>query len=221
MVLRREDDTWKVAHRHADPITHIAFSLTSPSSSRPNGRQSCRSERLTPDALPVLAPRPAAWSSLAFFQLFLCPADAACSCRGLLGILDPTDELIARQRGDVLPGFESCGVRVQRIAEVGGELVHHAARHSYGTHTITVAIDRGIPTGATQAAELTRGVLTCGCCPVPEPPWCECWNRALRSLDARRRCACASALPSGPLHAAWGRPRAHAPGSPPRRPQDP
>ena len=46
-------------------------------------------------ALSVLTSWPAAGSTLAFFQLLLSAANAACSCRRLLGILDPADELVA------------------------------------------------------------------------------------------------------------------------------
>ncbi len=51
--------------------------------------------RLPASTVAVLAPRPAAGPALAFLQLFPGPADAALAGRLLLGILDPTDELIA------------------------------------------------------------------------------------------------------------------------------
>ena len=75
---------------------------------------------LAAGAVAVLAPRPAAGSALAFFQLFLGPANAALSGRFLLGILDPADELVARQGCDVLPSIECRRVGDQRLAQVWG-----------------------------------------------------------------------------------------------------
>jgi hypothetical protein len=71
---------------------------------------------LSAGAFAVLAPWPAARSTLAFLQLLLGPTNAACSGRLLLGILDPADELVAGQRCDVLPGIESRGVGDQRLS---------------------------------------------------------------------------------------------------------
>jgi hypothetical protein len=65
---------------------------------------------LSAGALAVLTPWPTAGSPLAFLQLLLGPANAAFSGHLLLGILDPTDELVAGQRCDVLPGVEYRGV---------------------------------------------------------------------------------------------------------------
>jgi hypothetical protein len=71
-------------------------------------------------AVAVLAPRPAAGSALAVLQLLLRPTNAAFSRRLLLGILNPTDELVARQGRDVLPGIECRSVGDQRLAQVCG-----------------------------------------------------------------------------------------------------
>ena len=71
-------------------------------------------------AVAVLAPRPAAGPALAILQLLLGPANAAVSGRLLLGILDPADELVARQGCDVLPNIECRGVGGQRLAQVCG-----------------------------------------------------------------------------------------------------
>src|SRR5258705_5147777 len=83
------------------------------SSSIPRGRW-----RLPASRLAVLAPRPTAGPALAFLQLLLSPANAALSGRLLLGIVDPTDELVARQGRDVLPGSERRAVGDQRRAQV-------------------------------------------------------------------------------------------------------
>ena len=86
----------------------------------------------------MLATWPAARPALAFFQLFLGPANAAFSGHLLLGILDPADEFVAGQRGYVLPGIESCGVGNQCLAQVRGKLVHHPTGYSRATHRTTV-----------------------------------------------------------------------------------
>jgi len=88
----------------------------------------------------MLTPWPAAGSTLAVLQLLLGPANAACSCRRLLGILDPADELVAGERCDVLPGIECCEVGDQRLPEVCGKLVHHPTGDSRGAHRATVAV---------------------------------------------------------------------------------
>jgi hypothetical protein len=75
---------------------------------------------LAAGAVAVLAPRPAAGPALAILQFLLGPANAAFSGRLLLGILDPADELVARQGRDVLPSIECRGVGDQRLAQVCG-----------------------------------------------------------------------------------------------------
>jgi len=85
-------------------------------------------------AFAVLAPGPAAGPALAFYQLLLGPADAARSRRPLFRILDPTDELIACQGGDVLPGRERRGARGQRVTQISRELVHHPTGHALAGH---------------------------------------------------------------------------------------
>ncbi len=93
---------------------------------------------------------PAAGATHAVLQLLLGPANSAFSGHCLLGILDPADELVAGQRGDVLPGIECRGVGDQCLAEVCRKLVHHPTGHSRVAHTNTVA-GRGNPI-TTQAA---------------------------------------------------------------------
>jgi hypothetical protein len=91
----------------------------------------------------VLAPRPTAGSTLTFFQLFLRPPDAALPGHLLLGILDPTNELVSRQGRDVLPGSERGVVGDQRLAQVCGQLVHRAAGHSLVAHGASVVARPG------------------------------------------------------------------------------
>ena len=55
----------------------------------------------------MLAPGPAARPAHALLELLLRPADAPFTGLLLLGVLDPADELVARQRRDVLPRSQS------------------------------------------------------------------------------------------------------------------
>src|SRR5712672_1053066 len=93
---------------------------------------------LPASALTVLATWPATWTALAFFQLLLRPANAALSGHLLLGILDPADELIARQGRDVLPGRQCRVIGDQRRAQVCGQLVHHPTGDSLAAHEVTI-----------------------------------------------------------------------------------
>jgi hypothetical protein len=68
---------------------------------------------LSAGAFPVRAARPAAWPTLTLLQFLLGTTNATRPGHLLLGIFHPADELIARQRGDVLPGIESRGIRDQ------------------------------------------------------------------------------------------------------------
>jgi hypothetical protein len=109
-------------------------------------------------ALAVVAAWPAAGSTLAVLQLLLGPADAACSCRRLLGILDPADELVAGQRCDAPPGIQCRGVGDQRLPEVCWKFVHHPTGHSRGAHRATVAAVRGAcPRSANRGAATIGG----------------------------------------------------------------
>jgi len=94
--------------------------------------------RLPASALAMLAPGPAARSAHAFLQFLLGPADAALPGLLLLGILDPADELVTRQRRDVFPGSESRGVPDQCRAEVCRQFVHHPTGDSLAVHGVTV-----------------------------------------------------------------------------------
>jgi hypothetical protein len=82
----------------------------------------------------VLAPRPAARSTLAFLKFLLRPTDAALSGGVLLGILDPADELVARQGRDVVPRSECHGVCHQRLPQIRREGVNHPTRNSLAAH---------------------------------------------------------------------------------------
>ena len=83
-------------------------------------------------AFAVLAAGPAARSALALFQLLLGAADTAFSCFGLLGILDPADELVAGQRGEACPDVEDRTIGDEYLPKIFGKLVHHPA-HNFGS----------------------------------------------------------------------------------------
>src|SRR5260370_20459201 len=78
------------------------------------GKESIRA--LFPGGLAVLATRPAARPAQALLELLLGPADAALSGRLLFGVIDPADELVARQRRDVLPSRQCRRICKQRLA---------------------------------------------------------------------------------------------------------
>src|ERR1700753_2926182 len=86
----------------------------------------------------MLASRPAAGPAHAFLEFLLGPANATLPGRGLLGVLDPADELVACQRRDVLPRRPWRGIAEQRLAQVGRQLVHHPARYSRAAHRARV-----------------------------------------------------------------------------------
>src|SRR5258706_13282896 len=96
-------------------------------------------------AFAVVATRPAAGPTLAFLQLLLGSANAALSGHLLLRILDPADELVARERRDVLPRIERSTVCGERLAQIVGKLVYDATGHSLAAHEAT-----GSPTRCTR-----------------------------------------------------------------------
>src|SRR5271167_4058554 len=83
----------------------------------------------------MLTSWPAARPTLALLQLLLGSADAPFSCRLLLGILDPADELVTGQRGDVFPGIEGRGVSHQRLTQVRRKVMDHPTGHLSTGHS--------------------------------------------------------------------------------------
>jgi hypothetical protein len=69
-------------------------------------------------AVAVRAARPTTGAALAFLKLFSRAADAALPGGLLLGVLDPADELVARERRNVVPGVECRGAGRQCLAQV-------------------------------------------------------------------------------------------------------
>src|ERR1019366_7764711 len=103
-------------------------------------RDGCSGARsLLAGAFAVVAPRPAAGPTLTFLKLLLGSANAAFSGQLLVCILDPADELVARERRDVLPGSERRRVGDQRFAQVFRKFVHHPTGHSLAAHQTTLA----------------------------------------------------------------------------------
>ena len=78
---------------------------------------------------------------MALLQLFLCPADPTCSRRLLSGVLDPTDELVARQGRYVPPSMECRRVADQRLAQIWGELVHHPTGNLLAAHKARLTVE--------------------------------------------------------------------------------
>ena len=101
-----------------------------------------RRRALVTGALAVGATRPAARPTLAIGQFLSSPAYAAFAGDILFRILDPTDELIPRQRSDVLPRLEGHGVGDQRVAKVLRKSVHDPTGHSRRVHGATVVRSR-------------------------------------------------------------------------------
>ena len=93
---------------------------------------------LPASALPMCAAGPAARTSLTFLQLLRSPADATFAGRLLLGVLDPADEFVARQRRDVLPSNKRSRVADQRVAQVSWKFVHHPTGQSGAAHNGSV-----------------------------------------------------------------------------------
>lgn len=83
----------------------------------------------------MLTPGPAARPALTFLELFLGAPNPARSGGLLLGILDPADELVARQGRYVLPNVKRRGAGEQSLAQVPGQFMYHPAGHSLGAHT--------------------------------------------------------------------------------------
>src|SRR5581483_4708654 len=86
----------------------------------------------------MAAARPAAGPAHAVLQLLLRAPNATLPGLVLLGILDPADELVARQRRDVLPRVERLAVADQRHAQIRRKLVHHSAGHALAAHTTKI-----------------------------------------------------------------------------------
>lgn len=95
---------------------------------------------------------------MSLFQFLLGPANTALSGLGLLGILDPADEFVARQGRDVVPRREGCGVGNQGRSQVGRQLVHHPAGDPLIAHRPTVAADSKAVRDA--SADQTQPVTT-------------------------------------------------------------
>src|SRR5207302_6514778 len=130
--------TMRTTSLHAMPRS--SETPKTPVGSKPQPRTSGIRRRrwsLSAGALAVPATWPAAGPTLAFPQLLLGPANATFSGHLLFGILDPTDELVAGQRRDVLPSSECRRVGDQRLAQVCGNPVHHTTGHSLAAHTTT------------------------------------------------------------------------------------
>ena len=77
---------------------------------------------------------PTTWTALSLFEFFLCAPDSSCPCRDLFGIIDPTNEFVAGERCDVIPGLESRTIRNQGAPQVGGKFMDHATGYTSCVH---------------------------------------------------------------------------------------
>lgn len=75
----------------------------------------------------MLAAGPAAGPTHAFLELLLRTPDAALSGLLLFRVFDPTDELVAGERRDVVPRSERNGVSAKRLLKVDRERVNDTA----------------------------------------------------------------------------------------------
>jgi len=82
----------------------------------------------------VATARPAAWPAHSVLKLFLSATDPAGSSLILLGVLNPTDELVASQGGDVLPTVQREVVCEQGLPQVSWKFVDDSARNALATH---------------------------------------------------------------------------------------
>src|SRR5215203_2389793 len=81
---------------------------------------------------------PAAGTALAVTQVRAAPIDPLLPRLGLLGGLDPANPLVARERGDVVPGQQRIWIAFERIFEIVGEVMDYSAGDvvfaSHGQH---------------------------------------------------------------------------------------
>src|SRR5580698_3812094 len=121
-----------------------------------DGRSTCRSRdlivrvRLSTRSLAMRTPGPTTGSALAFFQLLFRSPDAALSRRLLFGVLDPTDELVARQRRDIHPRVHRRGIGDEGLAQIRRQLMHHSSGKARRTHDDFFF---------TRGADATRGAI--------------------------------------------------------------
>ena len=81
---------------------------------------------------------PATGPPHALLELFLGPADSTVPGYLLLGILDPADELVASERGDIPPCRKRQGALDQRPTKIGRKIVDDPRRHRRTAHGKTV-----------------------------------------------------------------------------------
>ena len=100
----------------------------------------CRiSPNLMAVTLAVFAARPATRSTLTFVKFLNRSANTTSPCRRLLGVFNPTDELIASEARDVAPRLK-CGWMLQQgRAQVLRQLMHRTTLDPRRTHVSTVA----------------------------------------------------------------------------------
>ena len=92
----------------------------------------------------MLATRPAARTTHAVLKLLLSSADATSPSLVTLRVLNPADELVAREWRDVPPSCEGNGVADQSPPQVGGQSMHHSSWDALAAHAVErIAEERG------------------------------------------------------------------------------
>src|SRR5690606_24394327 len=77
-----------------------------------------------PIPLSMTASRPAAGTALAVLQIGSDPFHSALACFGLFGILNPTDPLVASERGNIFPQLQGLSIVNQNCYQILWNIVY-------------------------------------------------------------------------------------------------
>jgi hypothetical protein len=77
--------------------------------------------------------------AFAFEEFLACSLDSALPGFELLGVFNPTDELVARQRSNLFPQRQYPGISNQRLAEIRRQIVNCSTGNFLSRHTNSVS----------------------------------------------------------------------------------
>jgi hypothetical protein len=100
-------------------------------------------ELLAAGLLSVRTPGPAARSAHALFEFLAGATNAPLAGDRFLGVFDPTDELVASEGRDVVPGHRRGLARRQSLSQILGQLVDGSSWPRDRTHVTSVEITIG------------------------------------------------------------------------------